>query len=99
MSRPRITAPRLAASRCCKPPLRAGDAASAAGEQRPPAEALACPKGVFGSCAPEGSALKCLLFHLSVQKIPGRRLVLDSQRGKIVSRDTELCVPHGVLIL
>jgi hypothetical protein len=38
LSRPRLPAPRLAASRCSGLPRRSGDAAIAASEQRPPEE-------------------------------------------------------------
>jgi hypothetical protein len=58
MSRPRIAAPRLAASRRGRQQQRAEDAAIAASERQLPAEALACPGGVFKGCAPEGTALK-----------------------------------------
>jgi hypothetical protein len=69
MSRPRIAAPRLAARRCGKHPLRTGDAAIAASEQRPAAGNARMPQECFQGCAPEGPAIKYRLFCLSV-KIP-----------------------------
>jgi hypothetical protein len=70
MSKPRVAALHLAASRCGGLPRLAGGAAIAAGEGWPPGGgALACPKGVFRGCAPEVPALKCCLNILYV----GRR--------------------------
>jgi hypothetical protein len=56
----------FAASCCGRPPLGAGDAAIAASEQRPPARGARMPQECLQGCAPEGPALKCLLFVLSV---------------------------------
>ena len=70
MSRPRIAAPRLAASRFGRPPLRAGAAAIAASEQRPPAGDARMPQGCLQGCAPEGPALKCRLNVLYVPISP-----------------------------
>ncbi len=66
MSRPRFAAPHLAARRCGRLPLEAGAAAIAASERRPVTGARGYPKGVFWACAPEGTALKCLLNILYV---------------------------------
>ena len=67
MSRPPKAMSRLAVRRCGRLRLCAGDAAIAASEQRPAgalAGALACPKGVFGGCDPEGAALEWRLLAL-----------------------------------
>ena len=66
MSRPRIAALRLAASRCGRQPLGTGAAAIAASEGRPAAGGAGMPQGCFQGCAPEGPALKCLLKYLYV---------------------------------
>ena len=87
MSRPRFAAPHLAARRCGRLPLEAGAAAIAASERRPVAGARGYPKGVFGACAPEGMALKCLLNILIRWAMAGAKRARTAETPKLPSHD------------